>query len=69
MPPTGFERTIPTSGRLQTHALDRAATWRDALRIYIQFSTAYSGYHHSQIYKVKTRCEQVRWGKVCLIPN
>ena len=26
MPPAGFETTIPASGRLQTHALDRAVT-------------------------------------------
>ena len=26
MPPAGFESPVPASGRLQTHALDRAAT-------------------------------------------
>jgi len=26
MPLSGFENTIPTTNRLQTHALDRAAT-------------------------------------------
>ena len=29
MSPTGFEPTIPASERLQTHTLDREATWID----------------------------------------
>ena len=60
MPPTGLERTVPTREQLQTHALERAATWRDALRIYTQFSTAYTVYRRRQVEKVKTSCKQVR---------
>jgi hypothetical protein len=34
MPPTGFESAIPVSERLQTDALDRAATRIGSLKMY-----------------------------------
>jgi hypothetical protein len=45
MPPVGFELTVPTSERPQTHALDRAATVMDkgyhVNRIKPLFTSAY----------------------------